>query len=220
MPNQVPSCGLYLISPESFHLEEFSGQLKQAFLGGKIYVFQLRMKNTSDEVIIAACKTLLPICHAHGTQFILNDKIDLVNKSGADGVHLGIEDTNPQIAREKLGANKIIGVSCYADGDRAIDAAGQGADYVAFGAFYDTQTKTPRGRPGPEILTWWTENSGVPCVAIGGIKYHNCAPLVSAGADFIAVVTAVWDDPDGPEAAVKKLNMAINIARHSVQVRE
>jgi thiamine-phosphate pyrophosphorylase len=209
MLNPQHTCGLYLISPESFILEEFVQQLKQAFSGGKIDVFQLRMKNTSDEKIIAACKVLIPICHANGAQFILNDRFDLVKKLGADGVHIGIEDGKIADARAAIGKNKVIGVSCYDDSDRAIDAAEQGADYVAFGAFYDTKTKIPRGRPQPEILKWWTQNSVIPCVAIGGIKYHNCEPLVKHGADFIAVVTAVWDDPEGAAHAVKKLNEAI-----------
>ena len=211
MPNPLNPCGLYLISPESFELAEFTEKLKQAFLGGKIDVFQLRMKNTSDDAIIAACKALIPICHANGAQFILNDRVDLVTKVGADGVHIGIDDGTVTEARKKIGKNKVIGVSCYAEGDRAIDVAEEGADYVAFGAFYETQTKIPRGRPKPEILKWWTENSSVPCVAIGGIKHHNCAPLVAMGADFIAVVTAVWDDPDGPAEAVQKLNKAMKI---------
>jgi len=209
VPNPQHKCGLYLISPESFVLEEFAEQLKQAFSGGRIDVFQLRMKNTLDANIIAACKVLIPICHENGAQFILNDRVDLAIKVGADGVHIGIEDGRIEDARALLGKNKVIGVSCYADSDRAIDAAEKGADYVAFGAFYDTKTKIPRGRPEPKILKWWTENSVIPCVAIGGIKYHNCKPLVENGADFIAVVTAVWDDPEGAAHAVSKLNQAI-----------
>lgn len=209
MANSSSTCGLYIISPESFVLPEFAQQLKAALLGGKVAVFQLRLKNTTDEAIISACKVLLPICHEHGVQFILNDNVHLVKEVGADGVHIGIEDMAVKDARAKLGKDKVIGVSCYADGERAIDAAESGADYVAFGAFYDTQTKTPRGRPTPDILKWWTTNSTVPCVAIGGIKSHNCTPLVEAGADFIAVVTAIWDDKDGAEAAVGKMCAAI-----------
>ena len=188
---------------------EFAERLKQAFSGGKIDVFQLRMKNIADEDIISACKILMPLCHANSAQFILNDRVDLAAKVGADGVHIGIEDISLLDARAKLGKNKVIGVSCYADAERAIEMAEQGADYVAFGAFYDTKTKIPRGRPKPEILKWWTENSVVPCVAIGGIKHHNCAPLVASGADFIAVVTAVWDDPYSPANAVRMLNESI-----------
>lgn len=207
---KVP-CGLYIISPQSFKLSEFKEQLKDALAGGKVAVFQLRMKDVADSEIIEACKVLIPICHAAGTQFILNDYVHLAKMVGADGVHIGIEDISIDAARAELGKNKVIGVSCYDDGDRAIDAAEAGADYVAFGAFYDTNTKIPRGRPAPEILKWWASNSVVPCVAIGGIKPHNCAPLVEAGADFIAVVTAIWDDADGAKDAVRKMLGAMRL---------
>ncbi len=202
--------GLYIISPQSFVLSDFAVQLEQALSGGKVDVFQLRLKDVSDDEVIAACKVLIPICHAHGTQFILNDRVGLVNKVGADGVHIGIEDATAEEARKQLGEGKTLGVSCYGDIERAIDAAEQGADYVAFGAFYDTTTKTPRARPTADILKWWVDNSTIPCVAIGGIKHHNCAPLVKNGADFIAVVTAIWDDKDGPGEAVRKLSEAIS----------
>lgn len=204
------SCGLYIISPQSFVLKDFAEQLKQALSGGKVDVFQLRLKDVPDSEIIEACKILIPICHANGTQFILNDKVDLINKVGADGVHIGIEDGQVRSARERIAKGKILGVSCYGDTDRAMDAAENGADYVAFGAFYDTKTKTPRARPKPEILKWWVTNSVVPCVAIGGIKHHNCVPLVQNGADFIAVVTAIWDDVDGPAAAVQKMVLSMD----------
>lgn len=209
MASSKHQCGLYIISPQSFVLSEFKGQLKRALEGGKVDVFQLRLKDAPDAEIIAACKELLPICHEYGTQFILNDNVHLVNEVGADGVHIGIEDMPVKAARSKLKPDKIIGVSCYDDIERAIDSAESGADYVAFGAFYDTQTKIARGRPKPDILKWWTTNSVVPCVAIGGIKPHNCLPLVEAGADFIAVVTGIWDDKDGAGEAVRKFNQVI-----------
>ena len=206
------SCGLYIISPQTIVLANFANQLKQALSGGKVDVFQLRLKDVPESEIAEACKVLIPICHEHGTQFILNDYVGIAAKLGADGVHIGIEDGDIKSAREKIGKGKILGVSCYGDVERAIDAAEQGVDYVAFGAFYETITKTPRARPEPQILKWWTENSTVPCVAIGGIKHHNCAPLVKNGADFIAVVTAIWNDADGAGEAVRKLNEAISIA--------
>lgn len=204
------TCGLYVISPESFVLDSFKEQVKKAFSGGNIDVFQLRMKNVPDDVIMKACEVLIPICHSFGAQFILNDKVNLVKKVGADGAHVGIEDIHVKEARDILGKDKTLGVSCYGDVDRAITAAEDGADYVAFGAFYPTTTKTPRAMPTPEILKWWVRNSVVPCVAIGGIKPDNCAPLVKAGADFVAVVTGIWDDAEGPDAAVRKFHNAIH----------
>ena len=193
-------------------MDEFKEELRAALSTGKVEVFQLRMKNTSDAEVIDVCHELIPLCHEYGAQFILNDHVHLATQVGASGVHIGIEDISLEKARRMLGKNKIIGVSCYDDQERAIDAAEAGADYVAFGAFYDTQTKTPRGRPSPDILKWWTTNSTTPCVAIGGIKSHNCAPLVAAGVDFIAVVTAIWDDPEGTAEAVEKMVKAIEIS--------
>lgn len=204
MPSPKHECGLYIISPQSFILDDFQAQLRQALAADKVDVFQLRLKDVPDAQIIAACKALIPICHEYDTQFILNDNVHLVNDVGADGVHIGIEDMSVKDARIKLKPDKIIGVSCYDDTERAMDSAESGADYVAFGAFYDTQTKVPRGRPQPDILKWWTTNSVVPCVAIGGIKPHNCLVLAKAGADFIAVVSGIWEDSEGPGAAVSK----------------
>ena len=94
----------------------------------------------------------------------------------------------------------------------AIEAAEAGASYVAFGAFYPTQSKTPRARATPDLLTWWSELVEVPCVAIGGITPENCAPLIEAGADFLAVASGVWDHPDGPAGAVRAFEAAIATA--------
>src|SRR5258708_34094318 len=101
------------------------------------------------------------------------------------------------------------GVACHDSRHLAMEAAEAGADYVAFGAFYETTTKPSHYRPAPDLLAWWSEVMTVPCVAIGGITPQNCAPLVAAGADFLAIVRAVWDHPEGPGAAVRDFNKAI-----------
>ncbi len=208
MTQKTTKTGLYVISPQSFKLKEFKAQLENAFSGGRIDVFQLRMKDAPESEIIEACRELMPLCHKYNTPFILNDYINLVNKTGADGLHIGIDDTNIEKARKEL-KNKTIGVSCYGSVDRAMDQAEKGADYVAFGAFYETQTKTPRARPQPEILKWWVTNSTIPCVAIGGIKPDNCQPLIANGADFIAIVTGIWNDNESPAKAVEKFRMEL-----------
>lgn len=215
MPEE--KCKLYLISPPSFDLEEFSHELREAFKGGKIASFQLRMKKKcpkteqyilpEDESEIAkAIEVLMPICRDHDCVFILNDNPKLAAKMGCDGVHLGDEDMSVKEARKILGNNFVIGASCYDSKDRAYAACEQGANYVAFGAFYDTKTKTPKGRPTPDLLEFWHKFTTIPCVAIGGIKVENCQALIDAGADFIAVVTGVWDYPKGAAAAVKEFN--------------
>jgi thiamine-phosphate pyrophosphorylase len=170
---------------------------------------QLRLKDADDDALRRACDLLRPVAHDRGVAFILNDRPDLVAETGCDGAHIGSDDMPYAEARRHIGPDAILGVSCYDSRHRAMAAAEAGADYVAFGAFYPTLTKEPRGRPTPDLLTDWQVAVTVPCVAIGGIKIDNCAPLVRAGADFLAVVTAIWDHVDGPGAAVAAFNAAI-----------
>jgi thiamine-phosphate pyrophosphorylase len=210
-------CQLYLISPPKFDIDDMAHDLKEAFKGGPVPVFQLRMKNPDplthqyilpqeDEEVIRAAQILQPICKENNCAFILNDNVKLAAELGCDGVHLGLDDMSVKEARKLLGKNFIIGASCYASKDRAFQAGEEGADYVAFGAFYDTQTKTPRGRPTTELLEFWSKYTNLPCVAIGGIKTDNAAPIIKAGTNFIAVVTGVWDHEDGVTKAVKAFN--------------
>jgi thiamine-phosphate pyrophosphorylase len=170
---------------------------------------QLRLKGASDDEIRHAARALMPIVQARGAAFILNDRPDLAAELGADGVHVGAEDRPYAEARKLVGPDAIVGVSCYASRHEAMEAAEAGADYVAFGAFFPTRTKEPRARADIELLSWWSEMMTVPCVAIGGITPENCGPLVEAGADFLAVVSAVWDHPEGPDAAVRAFDAAI-----------
>lgn len=206
MPTQ-----LYIISPEKIELSKFKNELEQSLSTKKVAVFQLRLKKITDEEIISCAKELIPICHRYGVQFILNDRPDLAAKIGADGVHIGEEqDGTLQNAKKIMGKDKIVGVSCYGSTDRAMAMAEDGADYVAFGAFFPTRTKEPKARPTPDILKWWVTNCTTPCVAIGGIKADNCSEIVKAGADFIAVVSAIWEHPKGTSFATEQLFNAIN----------
>jgi len=140
---------------------------------------------------------------------LVNDRPDLALATGCDGVHVGQEDASYEEARRILGLGRIVGVTCHASRDLSIDAAEAGADYVAFGAFFPTGTKDAKHHAEPEIIRWWSEMMTVPCVAIGGITPENCSPLVAAGADFLAVVSSVWNHPGGPAAAVKAFGVAI-----------
>ncbi len=181
----------------------------EAVKGGKVASAQLRLKDASDDQIRAATEVLLPIAHAYDTAFIINDRPDLAAELGADGVHIGQEDASYQTARGLLGDAGIIGVTCHDSRHLAMQAADQGADYVAFGAFFPTDTKTPKSHADAEILKWWQDLFVIPCVAIGGINPSNCGPLVEAGADFLAVVSTVWDHPEGPAAGVNALHKAM-----------
>ena len=201
---------LYLISPPAIDLAPFALSLKSALGGGDVGAFQLRLKDVTDAHISDGINSLMPLCHEKDVAFIINDRPDLCAQFKCDGVHLGQEDleTMPIAkARQIIGPDPIIGITCHASKHLAMEAGEQGADYVAFGAFYDTTSK-PReklekwGTPTPDILRWWHEYMTLPCVAIGGITPANCSPLVEAGADFIAVINAVWNHPKGAAAAI------------------
>jgi thiamine-phosphate pyrophosphorylase len=198
-------CRLYLISPPKLSAANFLGPLKEALSGGDVASFQLRLKNVSDDEIRRAADTLRPAVQAHNAAFILNDRPDLAAELGCDGVHVGKDDASYSEAR-RLMPNGIVGVTCHDSRHLAMEAGEAGADYVAFGAFFPTQTKEPKTSADIELLKWWGEMMVVPCVAIGGITVANARPLVEAGADFLAVAGGVWDHPDGPEAAVKGFN--------------
>lgn len=194
-------CQLYLVSPETIG-PEFAPALEEALDGGPVAAFQLRMKNLPDDQVMRTAEALMPVCAAHDVAFILNDRMDLAARLGCDGVHLGQSDGDPAAARALLGPRAQIGRTCHDSRHLAMEAGEAGADYVAFGAFYPTNTHTTRYRPDWSILSWWATLSGIPSVAIGGITPANAAPLIEAGADFIAVVSAVWGHPAGPRAAV------------------
>ena len=216
-----PACRLYLISPPALlNLNIFAERLSNAFSGGDIGAFQLRLKDAHAEEVLTAARTLRPIAHAHGGAFILNDRPDLALQCGADGVHLGQDDLPAwpiAKARTLLGEEAIIGVSAHASRHLAMEAGEQGADYVAFGAFFPTKSKPPAkierwGTPTPEIIAWWSTYTVLPCAAIGGMTPANCAPLLEAGADFIAAITYVWEHAEGPGAAVREFNTAFKQA--------
>jgi thiamine-phosphate pyrophosphorylase len=150
---------------------------------------------------------LRPIAQARGVAFVVNDRPDLAAEFDCDGVHVGEDDVPYAEARRIVGADRIVGVTCGASRHRALVAAEAGADYVAFGAFFPSLTKAAtKHRADPELLRDWSETTVVPCCAIGGITQQNCGPLVAAGADFVAVIGAIWSYPQGPRAAVRDFN--------------
>lgn len=200
------TCRLYLITPPKLEPIAFAETLKRALYAGDVASLQLRLKDVSDDDIRRATETLMPIAQAKNIAFLINDRPDLAAELGADGVHIGQEDATYAQARAAVGPDKIVGITCHNSRHLAIEAAEAGADYVAFGAFYPTQTKEPKTRAEPEILSWWSELMVVPCVAIGGITVENAQPLIDAGADFLAVSSGVWDYPESPAAAVKAFN--------------
>jgi thiamine-phosphate pyrophosphorylase len=205
----LPDCRLYLITPPRFDPAAFSDSLKTALDGGDVACLQLRLKDVPDDEVRRASEVLMPVAHAHDVAFLINDRADLAAEMGADGCHVGQEDHTYAEARRLVGNDAIVGVTCHNSRHLAMEAGEAGADYVAFGAFFTTGTKQPKTRADVEILEWWSELFEIPCVAIGGITVANCAPLVVAGADFLAVVAGVWDYDGGPAKAVADFNAEI-----------
>jgi thiamine-phosphate pyrophosphorylase len=204
-------CRLYIVTPSAIQLPTFADLLAAALDAGDVAAVQLRLKDAPDDVLKRAIDALRPVAQSRGVALIMNDRPDLAVAHGCDGAHVGQTDTPAVVARKLLG-DLTLGVTCHDSRDLAISAGEHGADYVAFGAFFPTTSKDASTRADPEILRWWSELMEPPCVAIGGITAENCAPLVEAGADFLAVIGAVWNHPDGPAAGVRAMNAAIAAA--------
>jgi thiamine-phosphate pyrophosphorylase len=205
-------CRLYLVTPPSLDPAQFKDSLAAALDGGDVAAVQLRLKDVDDDALRRAVDVLRPVVQSRGVAFLLNDRPDLARETGCDGAHVGQDDTPAAKARRLLGPDLTLGVTCHDSRDLAMRAGEDGADYVAFGAFFPSASKEAKTRADPEILSWWSELMELPCVAIGGITAGNCAPLVQAGADFLAVIGAVWQHPDGPAAGVRDMNAAIRAA--------
>jgi len=198
---------LYLITPPALDPDRFARELEEALAGGDVACVQLRLKEVDDDAIRRAAAILQPIARRRGVAFVMNDRPDLAAELDCDGVHVGEEDMPYAEARRLCGPDRIIGVTCGASRHRALNAAEAGADYVAFGAFFPSLTKAgAKYRATPDVLRDWSETTVVPCCAIGGITQENCVPLVEAGADFLAVIGAIWSHPEGPKAAVAEFN--------------
>jgi thiamine-phosphate pyrophosphorylase len=205
-----PACRLYLITPPRIDdLAAFGRALGEALEAGDVGALQLRLKDVGEGAIEAAVRALRPVIGARDIPLILNDRPDLAARFDCDGVHIGQQDGPYADARRAVGPNRIVGVTCHDSRHLAIEASEAGADYVAFGAFFPTTTKQATTHADVEVLEIWQEMMVTPCVAIGGITPQNCRPLVTAGADFIAVSSAVWTHPEGPGAAVAAFNAEI-----------
>ena len=199
-PRKQPA-PLYLSSPQDVG-GAFPDRLRVALEPGLATAFQLRVKDVGEHELARLAEPLQRICSDAEVAFIVNDSVSLTKRLGADGVHLGQSDGNVREARAVLGPSAQIGRTCHDSRHLAMEAGEEGADYVAFGAFYPTTTKPSDYRPDPAILSWWATLFEIPCVAIGGITPANAPPLVTAGADFLAVCQAVWGQDD-PAAAVQ-----------------
>ena len=210
--NDDPGCKLYILTPARIDLQTFPDLLRDAIAIAPQIVgaVQLRLKDVDDENFVKAAETLMPICHDFDIPLIINDRPNIAANVGADGVHVGQQDADYAEARATVGADGIVGVTCHDSRHLAMIAGEQGADYVAFGAFFPSDSKETKYHPEVEILEWCSSMTVLPCVAIGGITAENCKPLVTAGADYLAVIGAVWNHPDGPAAGVSAFKEPLN----------
>jgi len=204
----MSDCQLYLISPLDVS-GDFPDRLDRALAAGEglATAFQFRVKDVDQHEAARLAAPVQEICAAREVAFVVNDSVPLAKRLETDGVHLGQRDGDVREAREELGRDVQIGVTCHASRHLAMEAGDAGADYVAFGAFFPSETKASDHRADLELLEWWSGLFEIPCVAIGGITPANCTTLVQAGADFLAVSHAVWGGDE--VAAIKAFAEAI-----------
>lgn len=200
--------GVYALTPECTDTGRLLRMVEAALKGG-VAAVQYREKSGDVALRHEQASELLPLCRRYHVPLIINDDLRLADLTDADGVHLGQEDASLREARLILGPEKIIGASCYQSLDLAQQAAAAGADYVAFGSFYPSPTKPQAARASLQLLHEAGRLS-VPVVAIGGITLENALPLIEAGADAIAVITALFEVPD-IEKAAKAFNCLFEI---------
>ncbi|OGS91410.1 MAG: thiamine-phosphate diphosphorylase [Gallionellales bacterium GWA2_60_18] len=196
----APIRGLYAITPEEADTAALLRKVRSALRGGA-RVVQYRNKRADAALRREQAGALRALTREFGALFIVNDDARLAAEADADGVHLGGEDGSVAAARALLGSASIIGVSCYNRAPLGSEAVRQGADYVAFGAFFPSGVKPGAVKAELPLLQAARRELQVPVVAIGGITPHNGAALVGAGADALAVISALWDAPDIEQAA-------------------
>jgi len=191
--------GLYAITPETRDTQDLVARVEACLAGGAAAV-QYRAKGLSPAMALAQAQALAAACRRHGALFIVNDSVELARATAADGVHLGRDDGDPAAARRAL-PDAIIGISCYAQPARAREAAAAGADYVAIGSVFASPTKPGAVRAPLEALAEARREAACPVIAIGGITLDNAPLAIGAGADMVAVISALFDAPDIAAAA-------------------
>jgi thiamine-phosphate pyrophosphorylase len=210
-----PRTRLYLITPPQVaDITGFAKTLDEALSAGDVASLQLRLKGADGMIDMQATRELsravTGLAQEAGVAVLINDSPELARELGADGVHVGWDDVPVKDARKLLGPDAIVGATAKNSYHKAMQAGEDGADYVAFGAFYPTTTKESTVPAELDLLQVWQAAMVLPCVAIGGVTVANAAPLVTAGADFIAVSSGVWNHPDGAAAAVKAFNVLLD----------
>lgn len=187
--------GLYAITPEDADTDRLARKVAAALAGGARLI-QYRSKSSDAAARRAQAECLLGLCRHAGATLIVNDDLELALAIGADGVHLGRDDGDVTAARARLGSDRLLGVSCYDSLELAVAAVAQGADHVAFGSAFDSPTKPEAPRAPSELFAQAKDRLRVPVVAIGGITPENAHLVIEAGADAVAVITALFGASD------------------------
>jgi thiamine-phosphate pyrophosphorylase len=187
--------GLYAVTADAADTQALLAQVGAAIAGGARLI-QYRNKTAAPELRLTQARRLKSLCAEHGATFIVNDHVDLALEVDADGVHIGAEDDSLARARQMLGAQKLVGVSCYNRLELARASVEHGANYVAFGSFFPSQVKPGAVQAPIALLADARREIAVPIAAIGGITAQNAPQLLSAGADMLAVITAVFGAAD------------------------
>ena len=213
---RAPLRGLYLIADDALLPARDPGAAVAPLLAAGVALVQYRCKGDAARARgtgrRARAASLQSACARAGVPFIVNDDVELARAIGADGVHLGRDDAPPAHAREYLGRNRLIGVSCYASGTRAQQAARDGADYVAFGAVFASATKPHATHVAPDVLRALTARAPLPVCAIGGIRPDNARTVLCCGVEMIAAASGILQ-ADDPRAAVEDYLDALRALR-------
>jgi len=211
---KLPSHGVYAIT-DCQNLDSVQPiDITEKILHAGIAMLQYRDKGSDQEQRTYRADRLRKLCMAYQVPFIVNDDLELARSVEADGIHIGRNDISPTHAREQIGADAIIGISCYNSLDNALQARDHGADYVAFGSFFPSQTKPDAVRATPELLAQARERVAIPLVAIGGITPENGGILVRSGATLLAIISGIYGQDD-PIMATRKYNKLFDTNREN-----
>ena len=210
--------GLYLVTPDWDDTAALLARSEEALQAG-VALLQYRHKSAGDTLRRAQSGALLALCRRYRTPFIVNDHIELCLELGADGVHLGGTDASVAHARALVGPDLIVGASCYGERALALQAAGEGASYVAYGGFYPSRVKQYAVTTAPDIVDWSRQTIALPVVVIGGMTPENAAPLVARGADLVAAISSVYGAPSPGQAASRFGDLFAGRQRSTVIMR-
>jgi thiamine-phosphate pyrophosphorylase len=192
--------GLYAITPDTRDTAALLAKVEAVLRGGARWL-QYRCKLGNDDLRLRQARALRQLCTRHGARLIVNDDVELALAAGADGVHLGASDVSIAAARRRIGADRVIGASCYDRLDAALAASAAGADYAAFGSVFPSSVKPTAVRAPLTLLSRARAELDIPVVAIGGISPDNALAAIAAGAHAVAVISSVFDAPEAEEAA-------------------